>query len=183
MNLSINIFLGVVSGVITAMLLWLASRFVENSLLPWFKAVRYDGVDVAGEWKESNRDAFGCMTEHVLTLEQSALELSGIMITRVRSPGNSFDLTMRVTGKLWEGYITLSMMPVDRSITSVGIGLLKLHGGGVALVGSQCFRNVNTETVEVSHHFLARTHVPARQSWSPETTSPSASAATPTPTA
>lgn len=135
MDLGLNIFLGVVSGVITAMLLWLASRFVENSLLPWLKEVRYDGVDVAGEWKESKRDAAGWTTENVLTLEQTALDLSGIMITRVRSPGNSFDLQMRVTGRLWEGYITLSLMPVDRTITSVATALLKLHGAALPSSG------------------------------------------------
>ena len=158
---ALNIFLGVISGVITAMLFYVGSRFVESTIKPWVKQVRYDGVDIEGMWIDRYADAATSTTsETTLTLDQSAREVHGSYSLRLRSPGNSFDLHMTVSGELWEGYVSLTMRPVDRTVTSISTALLKVDGGGVSLRGVMAFRNVNLDKVETMPINLMRAHSP-----------------------
>ncbi len=64
------------------------------------------------------------------------------------STDNEFKVMLDVTGDLWEGYISLTLKPEDRKISSYSVALLKVAGGGVALVGGHLFRNVNDEKVD-----------------------------------
>ena len=158
---ALNIFLGVVSGVVTAMLLYLGARFVESTITPWMKQIRYDGVDIEGEWAERASDLGASFSsETTLALRQSARDVQGNYSCRVRSPSNSFDLHMTATGQLWEGYLSLTLRPVDRSVTSVSTVLLKVDGGGVSLRGVKAFRNVNSDKVETMQVNLMRVYSP-----------------------
>jgi hypothetical protein len=158
---ALNIFLGVISGVITAMLFYVGSRFVEHTIKPWAKQVRYDGVDIEGVWIDRDSDAVTSTTsETTLTLDQSARDVRGTYSLRFRSPSNSFDLHMTVSGELWEGYVSLTMRPVDRTVTSVSTALFKVDGGGVSLRGVMAFRNVNSDKVETMPVNLMRGHSP-----------------------
>ena len=50
-------------------------------------------------------------------------------------------------GYIWEGYVTLNFTPKDKRITSYATALVKLHDGGISLVGTWLFRDVAKEGV------------------------------------
>lgn len=155
-----NIWLGVLAGVLTSALLFLLGQLWVHTLLPFLKETRYQGVVVAGAWTaELLNDPGEPTTTIKLTLNQSTQNLTGIFHFANRKPGNEFDLTFHVHGRLWEGYVSMTLTPVDRKVTSVATALFKLAGGGGVLTGSIAIRNVNTERVEASDLSLFRPKV------------------------
>lgn len=83
-----------------------------------------------------------------MDLKQSAHALHGTCMMELYSRDNEFKVMLDVTGDLWEGYISLTLKPKARKISSYSVALLKVAGGGVALVGGHLFRNVNDEKVD-----------------------------------
>ena len=143
-----EIIVGVVAGVVTAAILNLLKAVWESKITPYMAEVRYQGVRVDGRWEAvDDNPATSTHAESRLFLVQSAHKLNGTYTFSLRSPQRSFTLEFMVTGHMWEGYLTLTCLPKDRRITSYAIALLKLHGGGTALIGQYCFRNVENDVV------------------------------------
>ncbi len=69
-----------------------------------------------------------------------------------KTPANAFELTFEVRGRLWDNYLSLSMVPVDRKVTSIANGLFRFIGGGVGL---QVIRDTFAEQV-VSNQLVLR---------------------------
>jgi len=92
-------------------------------------------------------------SEWRLYLEQSAHALKGLFSIKFNAPHKKYSLDFKVTGYMWEGYLTLNCLPVDRRITSYATMLMKLHAGGGVLIGQICFRSVEDE--KVASEFLS----------------------------
>jgi hypothetical protein len=154
---SVDLFVGVLAGVLTTVLLYLIKVFWDTKLSPWLRESRYTGVMIEGTWVGGAKDdATQTATDVSLILEQSARDLTGIYTVKHVSPDNSFELVYRASGHVWEGYVMLSFHPIDRHHTSCASALLKIGGGGVALVGQFAFRNVNSEAVTSDQLVLTR---------------------------
>ncbi len=98
-------------------------------------------------------------SEWRLYLEKSAHNLKGSFSIKFNSPHQKYSLDFKVTGYMWEGYLTLNCLPVDRRITSYATMLMKLHAGGGTLIGQICLRSVQDETVAAVPLGLDRTEV------------------------
>ena len=71
-----SIFIGVLSGVITACLLFVIGKIWIKILIPWYQRIKYQGVDISGRWiYETTLDESKASFD--LTLEQNAHELRG----------------------------------------------------------------------------------------------------------
>jgi len=137
---------GIVTGVITTSLMFFVRSFWQSKVIPFLRELRYQGVQIDGVWVMETRDEEH-ESESRLVLKQSAQELSGVFTFKFRNKEKDFILDFSATGHLWEGYLTLNFIPVDKRKTSYATALLKIDGGGVALTGYMCFRNVEEETV------------------------------------
>jgi hypothetical protein len=70
------------------------------------------------------------------------------MTIRSRSAAHSFDLDLRVAGRISRGYVTLSLSPVSMTIPWVATALLKVEKGA-ALNGQLLYRDPFADTVDV----------------------------------
>ncbi len=155
-NLISQCLLGIVSGILTTALLYLAKGYWDAKITPFLAKLRYQGVEIDGAWTGKN-EIGEIKNECDLFLNQNAHELSGSFLLKFESPGKSFNINFNVTGYMWEGYVTLNFVPKDKRITSYATCLLKLHGGGHQLIGDFLFRNVEEEIVSSLTLSLART--------------------------
>jgi hypothetical protein len=147
-NTIADVLLGIITGILTTGLLFIAKTLWDTKLKPILEEIRYKGVKVDGKWGARSEDAEKKTTSEItLFLEQSAYSLEGICYVKVTSPQNSFNLANKTQGKIWEGYVVLSFTPLDRRVTSIATALFKIGGGGINLVGQYAFRNVNDENV------------------------------------
>ena len=116
------IVLGIICGLLSAFLLFALSRFWSETVLPLVRRWRYQGVTISGEWKGLGTGvnaASGEWTEITVTLDQDAADLVGLMIIRYRSEIHSFDLNLRLAGRIRDGYATLNLAPVSKAVASV----------------------------------------------------------------
>lgn len=152
-----EIFFGVFSGVVTALLILLAKAFFQTYITPYYRSIRYSGVDVSGGWLGENVDDDRKTTVKVrLFISQNAHDLGGAMVLEYRSPEKAYILDFLVSGYIWEGYLTLNFKPKDKRILSYAVGFLRIAGGGEALEGYWCFRDVTVEKPMVEGITLIR---------------------------
>lgn len=146
---------GIVVGIITSALMYLAKVFWDNKVTPFLRATRYQGVKIDGPWIGKSKDD-NHESEVRLFLNQNAHELQGSMLFSFKSKEKEFTIDFNVNGYMWEGYITLNFLPKDKRVTSYATALLKLHGGGGVLVGQFSFRNVEQEIVTTISMVVSR---------------------------
>jgi hypothetical protein len=143
--------IGAVCGVFAAFFVFLVIRLWIDTVPPLFRRWRYRGVNISGEWKglgTAHTPANGEWSEVALTLKQNAVDVAGLMTIRSRSAAHSFDLNLQATGKISQGYVTLSLSPVSKTITWVATALLKMENG-TALNGQLLYRDPFADTVDV----------------------------------
>lgn len=147
--------LGIVTGILTTWILYVGKVIFDTKVTPYLHETRYQGVRIEGAWsgKYKNDDED---SDSRLFLNQSAHELTGTFTIRHKDKNREITIDFNVRGYMWEGYITLNLIPKDRRITSYATTLLKLHDGGNLLVGQWCFRNVLKEQVESAQMSLSR---------------------------
>lgn len=157
---------GIVTGIITTTVLYAAKVFWTAKVTPFLKRIRYQGVQIDGVWSgisevtaeqvAAGQPGSPFHSEGSLFLEQNAHDLKGTFHFKFKNEVKDFALEFNVTGYMWEGYVTLNFTPQDRRVTSYATGLLKLHDGGVSLIGSWLFRDVEKEFVSHTPLILTR---------------------------
>ena len=153
--------IGIVTGITTAAILFILKGVWTHQVVPFLSSTRYQGVKIDGHWtgSESNEDPKKgpvFKNESSLFLQQNAQDLKGEYTFKFKNNEKEFTLDFDVKGYIWEGYITLNFTPRDRRITSYATSLLKLHSGGLSLVGQWLFRDVEQEVVSSTPLYLFR---------------------------
>jgi len=152
---------GIVTGIITTVILYTLKVLWSAKITPFLASLSYQGVEIDGHWSGENHESdsetgTSISNECNLFLTQNAHSLKGTFLYKFKSDDKSFSLEFEVKGYIWEGYITLNYTPKDKRVTSYATSLLKLHDGGISLVGIWLFRDVNNETVNQSPMSLLR---------------------------
>ncbi len=153
--------IGIIVGIFTSAILFALKAIWSHKVVPFLSSIRYQGVKVDGHWtgfvKNDDPKQGGIFeNEGSLFLEQNAQDLKGTYTFKFKSDSKNFVLEFDVKGYIWEGYITLNFTPRDRRVTSYATSLLKLHDGGLSLIGSWLFRDVEKEFVNSSPLSLIR---------------------------
>ena len=152
----IEVFFGVLSGVIAAALLCVASLLLRRVVIPWYQEMRYQGIDLRGTWL-FNPSPDGSNADIKMTIKQSAHQLSGnARLIFKNEEGHGKDIEFEVHGSVWEGYLTLNLRSTDRTRISFITMLLKVAGGGGELKGVMAARNVKNDCVDSHDLSFAR---------------------------
>lgn len=140
-----SIFLGVISGIATAIVIWGCAQIFKKVVLPWFEEVVYKGVDVSGTWvfkykspdtvPEPQRMAF----EVVLDVEQKAHYLTGTFQAKTTRQDTEYINQYKFTGVLRDNYIVFTYQALRKNRTGTGAFLLRVCHGGTELTGSAVF--------------------------------------------
>ena len=141
MTIGETVFWGVVSGVITSAVIFLAGLLVTRILIPWYLALVYQGVDLRGQWIEQ-KTWRGATYTYQVTLKQTAHRLKGeATITKAGSGADDYTQNFSVEGSTWEGFVTLILRSTDRTRLSFVAALLKVGERGQKLDGHWAYRS------------------------------------------
>lgn len=130
-----NITIGIVTGILTTAILFLAGRLFHDSFLPWYRQYMYHGINIAGTWY-----CYSALSQKIiLELKQSCQYLSGKAIGvneknnihNDRDPMRVFD----VTGEIKDGFVQLTLKSKDKQRLGISSMLLKVSGDGAELSG------------------------------------------------
>jgi len=136
--LSMNnpILLGVVSGVITYILIFGIIQISIKVVTPWFRGVIYNGHNVEGTWEvvsaspPSRRNAS-------FTLTQKASKISGVSthVLKDESMEGDYIKNYSLKGELRAGFIYLIVNHTDKKRIGFGTVVLKIVGDGQKMEG------------------------------------------------
>lgn len=146
----ISIFIGVISGVLSAGILFLTSRLLKDSLIPWFQHIAYKGVHIEGKWFSYNSSA----QKSVLELKQDSDKVTGKLTAILQideDVGIDTVRTFDIHGVINNRFITLSLNHTDRSRIGVSTILLQVAGDGTLLQGVQSSYSPRTGTILASN--------------------------------
>ena len=141
-----SIIFGVIAGVITSFVLLLFKTILEKIILPWYKEFIYKGVDIEGNWHNEYIET-DTKSKFSLIIIQNAHDIKGTLIFTQTTTDNEKIVSFQINGKLWEGFLSINLMPDDRKKLSFANSLLKVTKGGSELNGYFTFRNIDTDEV------------------------------------
>lgn len=150
-----TIFLGILSGVFTAGLLWVIFFIVNNKLKPWFRQQVYDGINVAGDWScivysdeehqvVAEKDVAHSTATYVLNIsKQSGHVINGTFSQDFKSEGLHKHGQYSCDGHIQDGVIVISLLPSNKSKSTFGTLLLTISEGGNSLKGIHSYKANN----------------------------------------
>jgi hypothetical protein len=148
-NITLSIATGVLSGVITTAFLFIMGKLFYKLVLPWYQNIKYQGVDLEGDWVSELKHGSNIAGKFKMTIQQNAHDLSGtIVCTQGPSPEDTETTLLNLTGITWEGFVTLNIKSIDRKRLSFGTSLLRVTHGGLTLTGIYAYRCLQSDEVE-----------------------------------
>lgn len=150
-----TIFLGILSGVLTAGLLWAFASLIKAKLVPWFRQLVYDGINVKGEWScivysdfnhqvIQDKDTAHSTATYILNINEQA----GHLIRGTFSQDFKTDELHKhgqyiSNGHIQDGILVISLVPSNKSKSTFGTLLLTVSEGGNCLKGIHSYKANN----------------------------------------
>lgn len=133
------IFIGVLGGIASWMLIQAASALFWNTVLPFYQRKVYRGVDLNGTWVgEQDRPGRGNF-KFELALSQTGHRLSGTLRTTDKYPdGRIFTDSLVAEGMISDGSVLLTYHGTAGRI-GLGAVLLQVRDAGDTLMGAVMF--------------------------------------------
>lgn len=131
------VFLSIVTGIASGLLTILLGSVFKGWVLPQYRALIYDNVEISGQWLMSSP----MMSQTgMLQLDQRASKLSGVL-TLIAEADAAYDQTrnFNVTGEITNSFVMLSVKHSDRTRLGLGSILLQLQGDGRHMSGFYLF--------------------------------------------
>ncbi|MBL8158538.1 hypothetical protein JNK62_03320 [bacterium] len=162
LEVSISILIGIASGIITAVILGLATVFFGRVVLPWFRHLVYRGVKVDGNWSHKQTTQVSptkSMTFEVsLDLEQKAHEVTGTFFAKTTAGEEEiYSNYFTLRGEIRDNYLLFTYSAQRKDRTGTGAFLLRVANGGKQLSGSAIFtpdRSVDDFRVETRQQLV-----------------------------
>ncbi len=145
----IEIFIGVVAGVLTAGLLWVLKWVIQDVAIPWYQAQIYKGVDVSGEWNGSLFEGDATFSFEI-SIQQKGHAISGVFAAVDKYPDRESRRIFRITGETLSNHIILRYSPLSQRIWGGGTFLLQVFDGGGTLRGVQSYIKTSTGVVQAN---------------------------------
>jgi hypothetical protein len=126
---------GIISGILTSALIFLAISIFEKVVIPWYQAIIYRGVEINGEW---HMERSGSNQTAIFNLEQSAHKIKGIatFVTKESTPDDLHEIrTFTVDGQISERFVTLVLKHKDKQRLGISAYLLEIVGDGRKMQG------------------------------------------------
>jgi hypothetical protein len=136
MNSSESIVLGIVTGLITACLIYLISKIFQRIVIPWYQELMYQGIDLSGSWEVNPLSPHA---RHIFfDLSQKANLIIGTAAHSVKSETVKGDKvrTYVLKGRIKDRFIWLQGHCIDPKRLGVTSYLLESIGDGRTLRGS-----------------------------------------------
>lgn len=140
---------GVISGIVSAALLFFARTMIIGHLLPWYHDLVYRGINVAGTWYCSESEM---SQDVVLDLRQRAGTLTGSAQFVARDsdanpPRFEGIREFSVEGQIQDRYITIKLLPKNRQRLGVITYLLEPICDGRQLAGTMSFVSMGDNAI------------------------------------
>ena len=127
-----GIIIGVLSGVLSAVFVFLVGLFIKVVVIPWYQTIIYSGVNISGEWHIIDPSL---AQEITLNLTQKANQISGAAFfiwdheedNTLR--GYEVVRNFKVEGRIQDRFVQLILTHTDSMRLGINTYLLEVCGG------------------------------------------------------
>ncbi|KHE67972.1 MULTISPECIES: hypothetical protein [Capnocytophaga] len=130
-----NLFLGIISGIVTAFLLWFFKSLWGEKLIPFLKKISYSGYIVAGTWYEDDG-----IDKSTIYLKQVGQEIKGTIIITKPLLGETKNFFCK--GIIRGSVISIMTFNSDRTQIGAQSYILFVKTDGKVLNGSKIYYNI-----------------------------------------
>lgn len=156
MNSIETIFLGVVSGVITTVFLFIIGKLTSSVIIPWYQRIIYRGIDLQDRWTHKAEGPDNSTYTYQLDLKQNAHLIYGTGVIAKSGTKHDYIQDFTIEGETWEGYVTLNLRSSNRKSMSFVSGLFQVDSRGSSLTGTWCYRGSHPDKVKSEDLTLCR---------------------------
>ncbi len=148
LTLFYTIIIGIISGILTTILIRAFLIFFKETVLPWYQIQVYRGVNISGKWQGTQEREERGSFKFILKLNQKAHNLTGTFSSIDEYPDKSTGYhQFSVEGTISDGWVLLAYKENDKSSFGLGSLLLQVRNGGKELNGAIMFLKTKTATI------------------------------------
>lgn len=158
MNLTGAIIIGVISGILASLTIYIALIIAKNILIPWYRTLIYKGIDINGEWFSEAKFDSGNIQHMKISIKQKANKISAL-ITISKKIANSDKIeikTYQQDGEIRERFVTLVGRNTDKQSIGVNSILMEVVGDGKKMQGYTSRYNVTKNKITASEAIWTR---------------------------
>lgn len=140
---SYEIFIGVLSGVLTSAFIYVTNGFLKNTLIPLFRSAVYKSTELSGTWYIEREDVaadgkpINVKTELIVNFRQKADELTGTATSK--RPDDNSVTHFDVVGTIRDRFVLISFYIKDRKRIAYQGFMLEVIGDGQVMSGYNNF--------------------------------------------
>jgi hypothetical protein len=153
-SISTSIIVGVISGILTSALIFLAVSIFNSILIPWYQAIIYRGVNISGEWIKEQTNS---IQKANFIFEQKAHKIKGLATFFVEDAPAEEIRTFVVDGEISERFVILILKHKDRQRLGVSTFLLEIVSDGRTMQGYSSAYNIYANEIASVECALTRT--------------------------
>lgn len=147
MEITISVFVGIFTGVISAILVAFSNNIYKTIVLPWFQSKVYRGVLLEGKW-EGYMEIDSIKWDMGLVIKQKGNKVSGTLTAKsIDSNAKKKETDMIFEGNIYDGYLIINCTSTDSHDISFGAMILKIKNK--KMTGQQIFRDLSESKYDV----------------------------------
>jgi hypothetical protein len=138
-----NLTIGVVSGLLSTLLVFLAVFLYQKLVRPKLEELLYHGVSIAGEWQLANDDggALSWSQFETISIEQSAHRISGVVTLTARDSEDAEVRVLTLEGEIRDRFVFGRMRSSVAHQVAHVVFLAEVTAGGGKLTGQAAIYN------------------------------------------
>jgi len=158
MNISLllNIFISVFSGVLSAAFLYIFSIYFNKIIIPWYRNLKYKGLDISGKWIEIHNYEDLFIQESEITLMQYTENVEGniVLAKRHKNSKDIFEIkSFKFKGEFNNNFLNITCWNTDHKQIGTTNYLLLIKLDGRTMQGIKTYYDVGFQkinSVEIS---------------------------------
>ncbi len=163
---------GVISGILTGVVLWSMRQFILKVILPYLEQYFYTGTLLDGTWNAIAKYRSSSYSSHenstsvvtyeqernlILNLRQNGTKISGTFYAKsetkkiksgIEKIENEYSNQYKIEGIITNNYLILNYKALSRNRTGLGSFVLQITHGGTKLKGGISFIGEGGESIE-----------------------------------
>lgn len=155
MNLSliVNIVISVFSGILSAGLLYLIAQYFNKIFIPWYRGMRYKGIDISGRWFEIHNYEGLLIQESTVTIKQSAEQINGeiILAKKHTKTDKIIELkSFKLKGNFQNNFLNITCWNSDKKQIGIHNYLLTVKLDGREMKGIKTYYDTGFEKIRTA---------------------------------
>lgn len=158
-SMLLSIFIGVVSGVLTTLILFGSGQLLNKIIIPWYRKMKYIGLDISGQWFESHNYEDILLQESSITIYQNAEKIKGEIILIKKHIETNKEIEAKIFyfhGAFYNNFLNITCWNKDKKKIGIHNYLMNLRRDGGEMEGIKTYYDIGTQEIRAESVYWSR---------------------------